>query len=146
MRPKERGEFLPDRSGHAWHWVLLAVSVAFSRTAHWNFPCGSPRTRAVPLLLAAAICKQLLISIPSLWGPRTLRLRQSWVKPVLRRLRLAFLVPRVHIPLTYPSPDGGRGRAVTFPNTAVCSTTLGHFGSLLTFAFSGRYHMAIPKF
>lgn len=82
----------------------------------------------------------------SLWGPRTLRLRQSWVKPVLRRLRLAFLVPSVHIPLTYPSPDGGRGRAVTFPNTAVCSATLGHFGSLLTFAFSGRYHMAIPKF
>lgn len=65
----------------------------------------------------------------SLWGPHTLRLRQSWVKPGLRRLRLAFLVPSVHIPFTYPSPDGGRERAVIFPNTAVCSATLGHFGS-----------------
>lgn len=102
-------------------------------------------TQAVRLLLLAATIHQFPFTF-YLWGPLTFRLNDGrWVEPVLRRPRLAFLEPRVHIPSTPPSTPGSRGWTVTFPDTAFCSPTLGLLSNPLTFWFLRQKSHTSPQ-
>lgn len=127
VRPKERGKFSPDRSGHAWRWVLLAVSVAFSRTAHWNFPCGSPRTRQY-------LSCWLLPSASSFWFPFHLSLGSSHPQAEAVLGKTCFKETQAGIPgaqrshsFNLPLPRWGKGKSSHFPQH---SRLLCHFRPL----------------
>lgn len=162
VRPGEGGKFLPDHYYHTWHWVLWAwlsvkglfslsaASVAFSRTLYWNFPSGSPRIRAVPLLLAATICHQLLISIRILfWSPLTLRLNEA----LLGKTCFEEMQGGIHGAQTShsfnqppPSPPPCEKRETSnFPQHCLLLCHLRLLWFPLTFGSPGRCQITIPK-
>lgn len=90
--------------------------MAFLRTPHWTFHLGPPRTLAVPVPLPAAnIFQQLLASIQVFsLGSSHPQAEALLGRTCLKRPRLAFLMPRVHIPLTAPPPPRGEGASSLF--------------------------------